>query len=84
MDEYKMQKRTEWRDIETAPKCGRPIRISGRCFQTETRYEANAVWAQRKCPALVWGWFPPSDKHDGMGPYDDVRRWRDLRPDEMA
>lgn len=70
----------QWRDIATAPKDGTPIRIKGRRFISETRYTATAIWAQRKCPQFAtYGWFPPTDKHDGMGPYTDVSHWMPLR-----
>lgn len=66
------------RPIDTAPRDGTLIEVIGRRFMTGTRYTATAVWASRKCPALVEGWFPPED--DGNGPYEDVRRWRNLKP----
>lgn len=71
-----MSKR-DWNSIDTAPKDGTIVRIKGRRFKTETRYVADAVWTTRTCPYVkVTGWFPPTDKHDGQGPYDDVTHWR--------
>ena len=72
-----MKHKNGWMPIETAPRTGVPIEISGKRFMIARRYYATAVWARRECPAEVEDWFPPSD--DGGGPFTDVDRWRPVQ-----
>lgn len=70
---------TDWQPISTAPTTGQPIRIRGLTYLSQDVYEAVAVWTTRCCPSHACeGWFPPTDEHDGMGPYGDVTDWQSL------
>ena len=72
-----------WLDIELAPKDGTPVEIQGLTFIEEDVYTATAVWTTRRCPKHpTEGWFPATDKHDGMGPYEDVKMFRRLPADD--
>lgn len=72
-------KKRRWLSIDTAPTDGTIVMIKGRRFQVGGTYSAEAVWTRRRCPrAMTTGWFPPSDRHDGAGPYGDVTHWMPL------
>jgi hypothetical protein len=67
----------DWQPLDDAPHDGTVVRIRGLRFRGSQMYYADAVWTTRRCPEVeAEGWFPPSDCHDGAGPYSEVLAWK--------